>query len=56
MPTSETDQTEETNRWNRTGSHVQRACALVERDATWVLIKFDGLRDNGNIYTEETRE
>jgi hypothetical protein len=37
--------------WNRIALHVQAACALVERDGTWVLIKFDGLRDNGKIYT-----
>jgi len=38
-------------RWNRIAMHVQAACALVERDGTWVLIKFDGLRDNGKTYT-----
>jgi hypothetical protein len=46
-----TGQTEETDRWNRIALHVQAACALVERDGAWVLIKFDGLRDNGKIYT-----
>jgi hypothetical protein len=38
-------------RWNRIALHVRAACALVERDGTWILIKFDGLRDNGKIYT-----
>ena len=43
--------TDEMERWNRIALHVQAACALVEREGTWVLIKFDGLRDNGKIYT-----
>jgi hypothetical protein len=38
-------------RWNRISMHVCTACAVVERDGKNVLIKFDGERDNDEIYT-----
>jgi hypothetical protein len=43
--------TEETERWNRIATLAQGACAIVARDGKDVLIKFDGGRDNGDIYT-----
>lgn len=46
-----TDGTERMDRWNRISMLVGAACAVVERDGTDVLIKFDGERDNDEIYT-----
>lgn len=43
--------TEETERWNRIAMHVREACAAVLRDGKEILVKFDGGRDNGKIYT-----
>jgi hypothetical protein len=43
--------TEETELWSRITRHFRTACAIVEREGKDVLIKFDGGRDNGDIYT-----
>jgi hypothetical protein len=48
IATSETDDRE---RWKRISNHVQKAFAVVQRDGKAILIKFDGERDNGKIYT-----
>jgi hypothetical protein len=45
------DEAEEIERWNRISMHVRAACALVERDGKNILIKFDGERENDEIYT-----
>jgi hypothetical protein len=37
--------------WKRVSMHVRAACAVVESDGKDVLIKFDGERDNDEIYT-----
>jgi hypothetical protein len=44
-------ETEVTAYWNRIATYVRGACALVERDGRPVLVKFDGMRENGKIYT-----
>ena len=51
MPLRASSETEVTDYWNRIAMHVRGACALVARDARPVLVKFDGERDNGEIYT-----
>jgi hypothetical protein len=48
------DEVEEVERWNRIAMHVRSACVIAERDGKDVLIKFDGARDNGYIYTVVT--
>jgi hypothetical protein len=51
LNTGATSKADEIEHWNRIASQVQVACGVVERDGTAILIKFDGGRDNGRIYT-----
>ena len=51
MSLEASSETEEMERWHRISMHVRTACSVVERVGTDVLIKFDGARDNDEIYT-----
>jgi len=42
---------EEGKRWNRIATRVQAAFAVVKRNEASILIKFDGARENGEIFT-----
>lgn len=49
--TSSTDQTPTTLDWDKAARHVLAAEAIVTHERTGALIKFDGERTNGKIYT-----
>lgn len=51
MNSEATTGTEETEHWNRVAMLVRAACAAVRREGKDILIKFDGGRDNDEIYT-----
>jgi hypothetical protein len=49
--TSSTDHTPTTFDWDKAARHVLAAEAIATREHTGALIKFDGQRTNGKIYT-----
>jgi len=44
-------ESQEGERWNRIARRVQAAFAVVRRNEASILIKFDGARENGKIFT-----
>lgn len=45
------EESEEGKRWTRIAMRVQAAFAVVKRNEASILIKFDGARENGEIFT-----
>jgi len=45
------EESEEGKRWKRIATRVQAAFAVVKRNEASILIKFDGARENGEIFT-----
>jgi hypothetical protein len=45
------EESDEGKRWTRIAMRVQAAFAVVKRNEASILIKFDGARENGEIFT-----